>query len=228
MHLCKRHVWICMDMGQHGYSMAMLNPWCPVPSTSHGEPWKYHGALWKPHGVPWRTGSHPWCAIENLWCPMESPWCFMENPRDTMEYFCKGIKIIWSKHSFFPTKNIDQTRQGKKYDTIQVLSTAWLWSVCMLLFGWLLPKMVWGRKNVKEQITWNKWFYCLLFRVSTLWLGWDLHRMPKWSCRYRLHEYCTRRRPTEEPSTVCTRLLWSVWTAVCSIYSKGGRLCLSV
>ena len=79
-----------MDMGQHGYSMAMLNPWCPVPSTSHAEPWKYHGALWKPYGVPWCTGSHPWCAMENLWCPMESPWCFMENPRDTMEYFCKG------------------------------------------------------------------------------------------------------------------------------------------
>ena len=80
-----------MDMGQHGYSMAMLNPWCPVPSTSHGhEPWKYHGALWKPHGVPWCAGSHPWCAMENLLCPMESPWCSMENPRDTMEYFCKG------------------------------------------------------------------------------------------------------------------------------------------
>ena len=74
--------------------MAMRNPWCPVPSKSHGESWKYHGALWKPHGVPWCTGSHPWCAMENLWCPMESPWCSMENPRDTMEYFCKGSNKI--------------------------------------------------------------------------------------------------------------------------------------
>ena len=98
MHLCKRHVWICMDtgMGQHGYSMAMLNPWCPVSSTSHGEPWKYQGDLWKPHGVPWCTRSHPWCAMENLWCPMESPWCSMENPRDTMEYFCKGPARQWA------------------------------------------------------------------------------------------------------------------------------------
>ena len=107
MHLCKRHVWICMDMGQHGYSMAMLNPWCPVPSTSHGEPWKYHGTLWKPHGVPWCTGSHPWCAMENLWCPMESPWCSMENPRDTMEYFCKGCAVLnhfhgrWGEMAYF-------------------------------------------------------------------------------------------------------------------------------
>ena len=98
MQLCKRHVWICMNMGQHGYSVALLNPWCPVPSMSHGELWKYHGALWEPHGVPWCTGSHPWCAMENLWFPMESPWCSMENERDTMEYFCKRLYRIFPSH----------------------------------------------------------------------------------------------------------------------------------
>ena len=74
-----------MDMGEHGYSMAMLNPWssmfhlCPMVSHgntmglygnpmvfhgaqfyTHGVPWKIHGVRWKALGVPWKTQGTPW------------------------------------------------------------------------------------------------------------------------------------------------------------------------
>ena len=85
-----------MDIGQHGYSMAMLNPWCPMfhlcPMVSHGNtmeiyrnpmvfhgaqgaqghthgvPWKIHGVQWKALGVPWKTQGTPWSIfVRDIW-----------------------------------------------------------------------------------------------------------------------------------------------------------------
>ena len=73
----------CVDL--HGYSMAMLNPWCPMfhlcPMVSHGNtmeiygnPMVFHGAQGHTHGVPWKIHGVQWKALGVPWKTQGTPW----------------------------------------------------------------------------------------------------------------------------------------------------------
>ena len=88
-----------MDIGQHGYSMAMLNPWCPMfhqcPMVSHGNtmeiygnPMVFHGAQGHTHGVPWKIHGVQWKALGVPWKTQGTPWSIFVREGQSCNNFC--------------------------------------------------------------------------------------------------------------------------------------------
>ena len=92
VQLCKRHVLIHMDIGQHGYSMAMLIPWCSMfhlcPMVHHGKTMVPYGNSMAFHGVQGHIHGVSWKIYGVQWKALGAPWKAQGVPRNI---FCKGV-----------------------------------------------------------------------------------------------------------------------------------------